>query len=146
MMLRVVKLSLIIFAMILWTVKCFKIRANINEADKAFLYETKNTFCVFRNIGSKKITFRFNYKTSFFIYEDMEGKCRIGYYWKHLPLLEKKLNIPFIGSKTNKITPELTIEDIESIQDALKKLNSLPEFPLSTCGEIKLIFEVLCTY
>lgn len=145
MLLRVFRLLFIIFVILVCIAKYFEIREDLNEADKAFLYETKNTHCVIRNIGSEKVTFRFNSKTSFFIYEDMEGKCRIGYYWQHLPLLEKKLNIPYVGSKFDKINPELIIENIESIQDALKKLNRLPKFPLSTCGKIKLIFEVLHT-
>lgn len=120
MLIRFFRLLLISFVIFLCIVKFFEIRKILNDVNKAFLYENVNTHCVIRNIGSEKVTFRFNSKTFFFIYEDMEGKCRIGYYWQHLTLLEKKLNIPYVGSKLDKINPELIIENTESIQDALK--------------------------
>ena len=141
MLLRVLRVLLIIYVIIVCAEKCFKIRQDLNNADKVFLCETKKTFRVVRNIGSEQVTFRFNPTTSFFIFENMERRCRIGCYWRYLPLLEKKLKIPFVGS--NKIQPNLTIEDTESVRDALKKLDSLPEFPLSTGGKLKLISEVL---
>lgn len=148
MLFRVFRLFVIIFVMIVCAdmlFKCFKIREELNVADKVFIRNTSNTFCIIRNINSKKIKFRFSPRTYFFIYEDMERKCRIGYYWQHLPLLEKKLNIAFVGSNFDQINPELTIDDMKSIQGVLKKLNSLPEFPLSIHDKIKLILRVLYT-
>lgn len=96
---------------------------------------------VVRVVGERQLEFLFNPDTCFFLYKDCQGIIRMGYYWKNLPILEKKFHIPFVGSNFNEIPPILYIEDSPLHKTALDRLEKLKKIPLSFIDKLSLMIE-----
>lgn len=111
--------------------------------DAVYLSDDKpKTYDVVRVVDKEMVEFSFYKKSIFFLYRDKNGIQRAGHYWKYLPILEKKMNIPYVGSNFERIEKKVILDDTEDVRAALDKLNLMPEYPFSLSDKFKVLMQV----
>lgn len=103
-----------------------------------------NLYYFQRNIGKQKIIIYVRTSTVFFIVEDSQGNLHIGHYFRTCHLLEKYMEVPFISIEDFDETSRCKdIIDSQETRKAMRQLENLPRYPLSSKGIIRLLLQTL---
>lgn len=141
-------IALLLFLLIVLypLIAAYGVREELSIAESVLAFgkdKDDSNYLVTRHIGNKRVQFVFNPMTVFFLYREDGEETKIGYYWRNLSLLEKKLDIPYVGSNFATIQTEASLEEMPDRRDALELLNQLRVFPLSYFDRVSFVMEVM---